>query len=222
MHFTQFMECISIMVNMRVRFNCSFVFKTEQLQHHEQRVAILEKDLHEHRLYPPEKGSKSRVIQDYTDKETYLQFEVIIFQVTSPFYLFSNGICQDTLVQVRIKKPMPSFHSIQWSVDTFLKLFLLQLKRFKTYSFLLQSKMAAFPELEPSLVEIAIGEVDEPSSPPSPEQEGGTSSSRGHQGPVGSSEASSTGGGKSKSKSSSRSVTDRYSYRAAIYKQDGS
>ena len=82
--------------------------------------------------------------------------------------------------------------------------------------------MAAFPELEPSLVEIAIGEVDEPSSPPSPEQEGSTSSSRGHQGPVGSSEASSTGSGKSKSKSSSRSVTDRYSYRAAIYKQDGS
>ena len=37
---------------------------------------MLETDLHEHRLYPPEKGSKSRVIQEYTEKEAYLQFEV--------------------------------------------------------------------------------------------------------------------------------------------------
>ena len=83
--------------------------------------------------------------------------------------------------------------------------------------------MAAFPELEPSLVEIAIGEVEEPSSPPSPEQEGGTSSTRDAQGPVEPDESGNTGSAKNKSKqSSSRSVTDRYSYRAAIYKQDGS
>jgi len=38
----------------------------------------------------------------------------------------------------------------------------LQVKRYKTYVRLLQYKMAAFAELEPSLAETAIGEVDEP------------------------------------------------------------
>jgi len=37
-----------------------------------------------------------------------------------------------------------------------------ELKRYKTYCRLLQYKISAFPELEPSLAEIAIGEVDEP------------------------------------------------------------
>ena len=34
--------------------------------------------------------------------------------------------------------------------------------RFKTYCFLLRAQMSLFPELEPSLVETSIGEVDEP------------------------------------------------------------
>ena len=37
-----------------------------------------------------------------------------------------------------------------------------QLRRYRTYCRLLQYKIAAFPEIEPSLAEIAIGEVDEP------------------------------------------------------------
>lgn len=42
-----------------------------------------------------------------------------------------------------------------------------QLRRYKTYCFLLQAKMSAFKELsEPSLVETVIGEVDEPPSSP--------------------------------------------------------
>jgi hypothetical protein len=41
-----------------------------------------------------------------------------------------------------------------------------QLKRFKTYVRLLQYKLAAFSELEPSLAETVIGEVDEPSTSP--------------------------------------------------------
>ncbi|CAB3377447.1 Hypothetical predicted protein [Cloeon dipterum] len=36
-----------------------------------------------------------------------------------------------------------------------------ELKRYKTYAYLLRSKMAQYPELEPSLVETSIGEVDE-------------------------------------------------------------
>ncbi|XP_064595518.1 PH and SEC7 domain-containing protein-like isoform X3 [Liolophura sinensis] len=82
----------------------------QQLNHHEEQVIDLERQLQEHHKYPPEKGSKHRIIQDYTEKETYLEHE---------------------------------------------------LKRFRTYVYLLQSKMAAFPELEPSLVETSIGEVDE-------------------------------------------------------------
>ena len=52
------------------------MFQTEQLNNHEQRVSTLEKELHEHQLYPPTKGAKSRIIQDYSYKENYLQFEV--------------------------------------------------------------------------------------------------------------------------------------------------
>ena len=40
------------------------------------------------------------------------------------------------------------------------------MKRYKTYVRLLQYKMAAFAELESSLAETAIGEVDEPSTSP--------------------------------------------------------
>lgn len=36
----------------------------------------VEREINEHRRYPPEKGAKSRIIQDYVEKETYLQFEV--------------------------------------------------------------------------------------------------------------------------------------------------
>lgn len=36
----------------------------------------LERQLQEHHKYPPEKGSKHRIIQDYTEKEAYLEHEV--------------------------------------------------------------------------------------------------------------------------------------------------
>ncbi|KAL5018185.1 hypothetical protein ScPMuIL_003907 [Solemya velum] len=85
----------------------------EQMQYNEERVNHLEMDLHEHRIYPPEKGAKARIIQDFLEKGTYLENE---------------------------------------------------LKRYKTYVYLLQSKMAAHPEYEPSLVETAIGEVEESST----------------------------------------------------------
>ena len=57
-----------------------FGHQREQLSHHERRVVELEQEIHEHRLYPPEKGAKSRFIQDYMEKEQYLQFEVCIYQ----------------------------------------------------------------------------------------------------------------------------------------------
>lgn len=36
-----------------------------------------------------------------------------------------------------------------------------QLKRYKTYAYLLRSRISQYPELEPSLAETCIGEVDE-------------------------------------------------------------
>ncbi|XP_078319775.1 PH and SEC7 domain-containing protein 1-like isoform X1 [Crassostrea virginica] len=82
----------------------------EQLESHQNKMHEIEADLHEHRQYPPEKGSKPRLIQDYIEKESYLEFE---------------------------------------------------LKRYNTYVYLLKAHMAAYPELEPSLVETVITEVDD-------------------------------------------------------------
>ena len=48
----------------------------DQLAQHQNYLAQLENDLAENSKHPPEKGSKSRIIQDYLEKETYLQFEV--------------------------------------------------------------------------------------------------------------------------------------------------
>ncbi|CAH1126150.1 unnamed protein product [Ceutorhynchus assimilis] len=47
----------------------------EQLEDHEERVVRLEAMLDEHRKYPPDKGAKSLVIQNYREKEAYLTFE---------------------------------------------------------------------------------------------------------------------------------------------------
>lgn len=41
----------------------------------------IELELAEHKQSPPDKGSKSRNIQDYLDKELYLEFEVNVFAV---------------------------------------------------------------------------------------------------------------------------------------------
>ena len=69
------MMCCTDNFNVVLMCNHSF-FQREQLNHHEQRLQQLDRDLHEHRRFPPEKGAKSRVIHDYCDKESYLQFEV--------------------------------------------------------------------------------------------------------------------------------------------------
>ncbi|XP_056634028.1 PH and SEC7 domain-containing protein isoform X1 [Diorhabda sublineata] len=82
----------------------------EQLADHEERVMRLGAMLDDHRKSPPEKGSKSQVIQNYKEKETYLTYE---------------------------------------------------LKRYKTYSLMLRSKMSHYPELTVSLAENSIGEADE-------------------------------------------------------------
>ena len=76
--------------------HCSLVWQHEQLQHHEQRVKVVDRDLHEHRKYPPEKGSKARVIQEYVEKEQYLQYEVGLqlcwwFKFADSFLILSSS-----------------------------------------------------------------------------------------------------------------------------------
>lgn len=92
----------------------------EQLVKHHERVQEVENDLRDHRQYPPEKGSKARIIQDYVDKEAFLEYEI---------------------------------------------------KRYKTYIYLIQSNLSVHPELEPSLVETVIGEDDETNLKPSSSSE---------------------------------------------------
>ncbi|CAH1186769.1 unnamed protein product [Phyllotreta striolata] len=48
----------------------------EQLADHEERVMRLGATLDEHRKFPPEKGSKSQMIQNYKEKEAYLTYEL--------------------------------------------------------------------------------------------------------------------------------------------------
>ncbi|XP_049821015.1 PH and SEC7 domain-containing protein-like isoform X3 [Aethina tumida] len=84
----------------------------EQLADHEERVCRLEATLEEHRKSPPEKGTKSLIVQNYKEKEAYLTYEI---------------------------------------------------KRYKTYSYMLRSKISQLPEFGVSLAENSIGEAEEQS-----------------------------------------------------------
>ena len=83
-----------------------------------------------------------------------------------------------------------------------------QLKRFKTYIYLLQAKVMSPVELEPSLVETAIGEDEEMSSLPGSPVAAGQGA---YFGPA------AVNAKTSPTKPVHRSLSDRYSYRAAIY-----
>jgi PH/SEC7 domain-containing protein len=50
----------------------------EQLSDHEERVAQLEQDLHEHRANPPSSKAKSVIVDNYKEKDAYLHFEVLL------------------------------------------------------------------------------------------------------------------------------------------------
>jgi len=53
------------------------VLQREQISHQEKMAAYFERELLEHRKDPPEKGSRSRLIQEYCHKESYLKSEVV-------------------------------------------------------------------------------------------------------------------------------------------------
>ena len=77
-----------------------------------------------------------------------------------------------------------------------------QIKRFKTYIYLLQGKISAIPDLEPSLTETTIGEYEEMGATPSAVFN-----------PVAISKVPSNN-------LVQKSLSDRYSYRAAIYQNE--
>ncbi|BFZ03239.1 hypothetical protein BsWGS_06276 [Bradybaena similaris] len=60
--------------------SCTRLSLREQLHSHETKVEELEQDLLLHRADAPEKGAKSSVIQEYLDKESYLEFEIKRFK----------------------------------------------------------------------------------------------------------------------------------------------
>lgn len=62
-------------LKMMVHCNCC-AFQREQLRDHEERVMRLEAELNEHRKQPPERGAKALVVQNYKEKDAYLNFEV--------------------------------------------------------------------------------------------------------------------------------------------------
>ena len=59
-------------------WNALCLLQREQIAHQEKMVAHFEHELLEHRKDPPEKGARSRLIQEYCKKENYLKSEVII------------------------------------------------------------------------------------------------------------------------------------------------
>ncbi|KYB24851.1 PH and SEC7 domain-containing protein 3-like Protein [Tribolium castaneum] len=71
--------------------NKSFIFR-EQLRDHEERVLRLESELEDHRKSPPDKGSKSLIVQNYKEKESYLTFEVKRYRTYS--YILRSRIGQ--------------------------------------------------------------------------------------------------------------------------------
>lgn len=78
-----------------------------------------------------------------------------------------------------------------------------QLKRYKTYAYLLRSRISQYPDLEASLAETSIGEVDEGGAVALVEQSDMSS------GNIIAASASERRG--------ASPTTNRYSYRAAIY-----
>ena len=68
---------------MHFNVNNSFWFLTqrEQLADHEDRVQKLEMALEEHRRDPPDRSAKSLFIQNYKEKDAYLQYEVMILLI---------------------------------------------------------------------------------------------------------------------------------------------
>ncbi|XP_071953867.1 uncharacterized protein [Antedon mediterranea] len=73
--------------------------RVEQQQNHESKVEELERELTEHRNYPPDKGARAPVLKDWEDKKDYLEYEVTRFKT----YVY--------LLQSNVGNPLLTMHS---------------------------------------------------------------------------------------------------------------
>uniref|UniRef100_A0A8D9EA04 PH and SEC7 domain-containing protein 3 n=1 Tax=Cacopsylla melanoneura TaxID=428564 RepID=A0A8D9EA04_9HEMI len=64
----------------------------EQMKSHEDMVQHLEQDLDQHKLHPPDKHAKGLVVQNYKEKNSYLQSEIKRYKIYS-FILSSKLAC---------------------------------------------------------------------------------------------------------------------------------
>lgn len=104
----------------------------------------LEALLDEHRKSPLDKNSKTQVLQNYKEKEDYLNFEVCyVSKLLSEFTLALLAMFVFT-------------YSLNIDCS-------FQLKRYRTYSYMLRTKICQYPELNINFLENSIGEVDEAS-----------------------------------------------------------
>jgi len=101
-----------------------------------------------------------------------------------------------------------SHHNSKMLMIICLFFFIGQLKRYKTYAYLLRSRIPQYPELEPSLVETCIGEVDESGTVTLMEVAAAAAVVGGDGGGIVSPTVPERRAGP---------TTNRYSYRAAIY-----
>ena len=51
-------------------------FQDQQLASHDEKIDALERELEDHRSYPPDKKTKPKIVKDYKVKDEYLEYEV--------------------------------------------------------------------------------------------------------------------------------------------------
>ncbi|XP_041485775.1 PH and SEC7 domain-containing protein 1-like isoform X4 [Lytechinus variegatus] len=52
----------------------------QQLASHDEKIEALERDLEDHRSYPPDKKTKTKIIKDFQTKDEYLEYEISRFK----------------------------------------------------------------------------------------------------------------------------------------------
>lgn len=96
------------------------MLQREQLADHEDRVQKLELALEEHRKNPPERSAKSLVVQNYKEKDAYLQYEVW---------------CRHRGWSLRARCD-PDSNAVSF-----------QIRRYKTYVYILRSRMPQYTDV---------------------------------------------------------------------------
>nr|CAD7409599.1 unnamed protein product [Timema cristinae] len=117
----------------------------DQLRDHEDRVQRLEAELDDHRRHPPDKNTKSLSIQNYKEKDAYLHYERDQLRDHEDRVQRLEAELDDH------RRHPPDKNTKSLSIqnykekDAYLHY---ELKRYKTYAYLLRSRVSQFPEVE--------------------------------------------------------------------------